>query len=136
MIFYFSLLTAGVYGAVATYFVNHNLSLGAVRASAIISLTGVFISFLLNDIVSEELAAIVPAVIMGASFIGMASKTVGKGWKTMILSGIFFSFVFISTGTFFNGFGGSLGTTAAIALGATLGFRYIIYESKVLAIKK
>ncbi|MFV8224331.1 hypothetical protein [Christiangramia aquimixticola] len=126
MILILSVIISGIYGAIATYLLNHEFSMGAVRASALISFTGALPFHFVTEPFYGELGSVIPIVIMGASFIGMASKEIGNNLKTMGVSGLLFGLIFLSTGDFFNGYGGSLGTTAAIALGATLGLKRLI----------
>ena len=117
------ILLSGIFGAMVTFYLNNHLQLGGVMASAGISVLAGSFFFLFPDLLNEYLTQNVPLVIMGASFIGMAtSRIVRKLWPIGV-SGFIFSVIFLLSGNFFAGFGGSLGTTAAISLISVLGFK-------------
>lgn len=112
------IITGGI-AALVTFYININLKLGAVKSSAGISLLGGLFFYFFPGFLNSELSNQLPAVIMGASFIGMASKKVISSYWVIGLSGLIFSIIFSYTSNFFEGYGGSLGTTAAISLCAT-----------------
>lgn len=122
------ILISGIFGAVATYFLNNKYGLGAVMASALVSVAGGLLFLLFPGLVAADLDKTLPMVIMGASFVGMASEKIARNYLVIILSGITFSLLFYCTGSFFEGFGGSLGTTAAIAFCTSLGIRKLILQ--------
>lgn len=110
------ILLSGFIGAVATFYLNNRLQLGGVMASAAISvIAGGFFHFFPN-LFDEYYTLNIPLVIMGASFVGMASSRVIRKYWIIGISGIIFSVLYLYTGSFFVGFGGGLGTTAAISL--------------------
>ena len=117
------ILLSGIFGAMVTFYLNNHIQLGGVMASAGVSVLAGSFLFLFPDFLNEYLTENVPLVIMGASFIGMAtSRIVRKLWLIGV-SGFIFSVIFLLSGIFFEGFGGSLGTTAAISLISVLGFK-------------
>lgn len=124
----FIILISGIIASTITYFLNNKFGLGAVMASSLVSVIAGLIVVIFSQQFSEELNGTFPMVIMGASFVGMASRKVAKNYLVIILSGFTFSLLFYCTGTFFEGFGGSLGTTAAIAFCSTLGIRNLILQ--------
>jgi len=110
------ILIAGIFGALSTFYLNNTLQLGGVMASSGISILFGAFFFVFPNLINEYLTTHIPIVIMGASFIGMASsKIIHQAWVIGI-SGIIFSTIYLLTGTFFEGYGGGLGTTAAISL--------------------
>lgn len=112
------ILGSGIFFALATFYLNNKLQLGGVMASAVISIVTALFFKVLPEVFSVFLTTNIPIVAMGGSFIGMASfRIVSKYWIIGI-SGLFFSIIYLVTGSFFEGFGGSLGTTAAISLAA------------------
>ena len=119
------ILTCSVLSGQLTYTLNNCLNLGAVIASSLVSISG---GLLIYTPVSEVLQETLPLVIMGASFVGMASEDIVARNRIIILSSIFFGILFYCTGVFFVGFGGSLGTTAAIAFFASLGFQQLVFK--------
>jgi len=110
------LLISGTIAALATYLLNNWLQMGGVMASAGISLLGSVVFYLFPDLISPNLTENLPFIIMGASFIGMASSRIIRKYWIIGISGFVFSLIYLVTGSFFEGFGGSLGTTAAISL--------------------
>lgn len=109
-------ILAGFLSALITFILNNHLKLGAVTASAGISvLAGLWFHFF-PELLNPQLTRNLPFVIMGASFIGMASVKVIPRIRIIFIAGILFSGIYLATGSFFEGFGGSLGTTAAISL--------------------
>ncbi|WPY99768.1 hypothetical protein [Christiangramia sp. OXR-203] len=119
------ILGCSVLSGQLTYTLNNSLNLGAVIASSLVSITG---GLLIYTPISEVLRETLPLVIMGASFVGMASEEIATRNRIIILSSIFFGILFYCTGVFFEGFGGSLGTTAAIAFFASLGFQQLVFK--------
>jgi len=112
------ILVTGIFGAVVTFYLNNQLQLGGVMASAGISVLIAGLFFVFPDILNNYLTINIPVVVMGASFIGMATSRIIHQFWIIGLSGIIFSVIFLLTGSYFDGFGGSLGTTAAISLGS------------------
>jgi hypothetical protein len=115
------LLISGVFGAVITFYLNNNLQLGGVMASAGVSVFAGAFFYLFPDLLNPHLTENIPLIVMGASFIGMATFRVIRNYWIIGISGFIFSVIFLLTGSFFEGFGGGLGTTAAISLGAAYG---------------
>ena len=112
------ILISGCIFSTLTFFINNRLQLGGVMASAGVSLIVALCFYAFPGFLNEYLNTNIPVVAMGASFIGMASARIISKYWVIALSGIFFSFVFLFTSSFFEGYGGSLGTTALIALSA------------------
>lgn len=122
------IIISGGIAALLTFYLNNELKFGAVKASAGISLLGGLIFYFFPATFNSEVSHLLPAVIMGASFIGMASKKVIPDYLIICFSGFIFGFIFIYTSDFFQGFGGSLGTTAAISLCSAVAFQKIIIK--------
>jgi hypothetical protein len=126
------LLISGVVGAVITFYLNNNLQLGGVMASAGVSVFGGAFFYLFPDLLNPYLTENIPLIVMGASFIGMATfRVIRKNWIIGV-SGFIFSVIYLLTGSFFEGFGGGLGTTAAISLGAAYGIRILKNKTSLL----
>ncbi len=130
------LCITGIIAAVGTYVVNNKLRQGAVRASALLSLiVGVFFYFF-PELLSAYLTKNIPLVFIGASFIGMVSSKVLSSYILLSLSGIIFSILFVNSSDYFAGFGGGLGTTAAISLLVSLGLAIIARKKPVKKLKE
>ena len=107
--------------ALLTFYANNKLQLGGVMASAGVSVLAAIFFKLFPEILSPNLTETIPFVAMGASFVGMASSRVIKNSWMIGMAGLLFSFLLLTGSPFFEGFGGSLGTSAAIALGSVYG---------------
>lgn len=90
-------------GAICTYYLNHNFSLGAVVAS---SLIGIIAGLLLPKFA-------VP--IYCGSFAGMVSSLLASDTLSLITIGVFAGILFVAGTETFKGFGGKLGATAYFA---------------------
>ncbi len=115
----------GGLGSMGTYFVNTRLKQGPVRSSALLSLVVALFVKVFPHLFSEYLGANIPAVFIGSSFIGMVSARQLSTYLGIALAGILFTAIFINTSFFFKGYGGSIGTTACIAVLVVLGIPYI-----------
>ncbi|MEO2063243.1 MAG: hypothetical protein ABGW97_09695 [Christiangramia sp.] len=130
------LILTGILAAVSTYVLNNNLKQGAVRASALLSLlVGLFFYFF-PDLFSEKLTQQIPVVFIGGSFIGMVSSRILSSYVLLAISGTIFSILFINSSRFFEGFGGGLGTTAAISLLVSLSLAIIARKSPIQKFKQ
>jgi hypothetical protein len=100
-------------GGTLTFYLNHNLSLGAVIASSIVGLLGYGVSRLLSKSNFNEIAA----SIYCASFAGMsASSVMSDSFAVMAIVSFLCGFIFVLTRNVFCGFGGKLGTIACFAV--------------------
>ena len=112
------IIVISIIAALATQHLSIKNKWGSVRASAFISLIGGIIYYFLSNTGIPEAT---PVVIMGASFAAMSSEKIIPNKKWMFISGIIFSFIFLSTSSLFQGIGGGLGTTACVTVFITLG---------------
>ena len=110
------ILIAGVFGAISTFFLNNKLQFGGVLASSLVAVLAGGLFYIFPTFLNENLSLNIPLVIMGASFVGMATNRVIKRSWIIGVSGFIFSIIYLLTGPFFQGYGGSLGTMAAISL--------------------
>ncbi len=106
-------LSGSVFGAVATYFANHTLGLGAVIAASLVGLLGACTPALLR----HKNANLLPLLIYCGAFIGMSSMQVLDRLSAVAQAGLVAGFIFWLTQYVYEGFGGKLGT---IAFGAVL----------------
>jgi len=119
------LIITGIVAAVGTYLVNNKLHQGAVRASALLSLVVGLFFYYFPDLLSPGLTRNIPLVFIGASFIGMVSSYILSSYILLILSWTIFSILFVNSSKYFAGYGGGLGTTAAISLLVSLGLSIV-----------
>ncbi len=105
----------GVVGVIGTFLVNTKLKQGAVRASAGLSLIVGLFFYLFPEVLSPYLTHNIPLAFMGASFVGMVSEKIIHNYLNLAFAGVVFSILYLNTGSYFEGFGGALGTTASIS---------------------
>lgn len=108
------LLTGGI-GALGTYIVAHDLKQGVIRASAGLSLMVGLFFYTFPTVVSLQQTIEIPFVFMGASFVGMTAKQAIGSKLLILLAGLFYSSIFIASGSIFIGYGGKIGTAACIS---------------------
>lgn len=91
---------AVIIGGLFTYFINHDLALGAVLASCII---GIFGAMMLKKY---------QVPLFCGSFAGMVSSTIITSYWGILIVGVFAGILFVISKNVFKGFGGKLGATA------------------------
>lgn len=106
---FFTVIVALV-GTVVTYWLNNKRGLGPIKSSAISSF---IIAIPLQIVPFSGFLALIPIVFFGASFVGMTNEKT-LGWFPIIIVGVFYGVIFHFTHPFFNGYGGTLGTTACL----------------------
>ncbi len=117
----FFLVLAGAFSAMITFLLHNRYKQGIVRASAIVGLiSGGFVYFF-PDLLSPFLTDNLALVCFGASFIGMVSSQVLNNYWVLAIAGIVFTILYLSASSYIDGFGGSLGAAACIALLMVLG---------------
>ncbi|MFT4205318.1 MAG: hypothetical protein QM610_15545 [Chitinophagaceae bacterium] len=119
MLYTFIILTS-IIGAVLTFYVNEHLKQGPVRASALLSLVVGIVFYLSKNKLPDDIVHNIPVAFIGSSFIGMVSSKALRHIGLVAFSGFVFSLIYINTSHFFNGYGGALGTSASIAVMATM----------------
>lgn len=110
------LLLVGTLSSLSTYILNVTLKQGPVRASALVSFFPVLLLYLFPNILNEQLANYLPSVVFGASFIGMASSQRLGTYAAVASAGFIFSLVYLQTDRYLHIYGGTLGTTACVAV--------------------
>lgn len=118
---YIIIILTGILGATLTFYVSKRLKQGAVRASALLSLLVGLFFYVFPDLLNDYLTKNIQIVFIGASFIGMVSSKNGS-YTRLIVAGSIFSVIYINKSTFFDGYGGAIGTLALIALLASMTF--------------
>ncbi|MGJ8743089.1 hypothetical protein [Polaribacter sp.] len=117
---YFILILIGGASSILTFLLQIKFKQGPVRSSALVGvLAGLFVVIFPN-LLSNYLTENIPLVCFGASFIGMVSSKVMSDYLLIGFSGIVFTIIYFNTSSYFNGFGGGLGSAACIALLVTL----------------
>lgn len=91
----------------AVYYLGNKKDTGFIRASSGVTLF-VVLAFSFRDFQEYE------ALIFGASFVGMSSKKV-LSWFGILTSSLIFTMLFFFLETYYQGFGGTLGTTACLS---------------------
>ena len=125
------IIITGMLSASLTYLVNNKYNQGAVRASAGLSLiVGLFFYFF-PDLLSVYLTKNIPLVFIGATFIGMVSSKVLQHIILIAIAGFVFSIIYLNTSHFFKGYGGALGTTAAISVLVSLSLALVAKSKRI-----
>ena len=120
------IISTAICGACGTYAVQHYFNVSAVKASAGLSLIVALMFFVWKTDIPLIYNLHVPAVFFGASFVGMSSKNVLNRLWHIALAGLFFGWIYLNTSTFFEGYGGALGTTACISVVLSYGLQLIV----------
>lgn len=97
--------------ATLTYFLNHNLGLGAIVANGLVGLAAAMF-----------LPASLAGVAYTASFVGMSSTAILPSALWAFIGGAVLSVVVLSTTEVYAGIGGKGGTTAALSTLITKAF--------------
>ncbi len=130
------LFLTGIISAILTYVVNNKYRQGAVRASASLSLLVGLFFYSFPDIFNPYLTKNIPIVFIGATFIGMVSSKILPSYLLVGFSGFIFSIIYLNASPFFKGYGGALGTTAAISVLVSLSLAVVSKSEKIKKIKK
>ncbi len=110
------MIILGMIGAMLTYFVNTRLKQGPVRASALLTLPIAAFFYFFPEICSPFVTQNAPVVFIGSTFIGMVSAQKMSSYVGIALAGFIFTLIYLNTSKFFEGYGGSLGTSACISV--------------------
>lgn len=126
MIFLFKII-ACLFSYSITYYLNNTKQLGPVKASALIALpVGIMYQLSIYYSVETELMKDFAAIMMGATFMGMISNKHAHQFIDFTISAIIFCTLYQHTSSFFNGFGGLLGTIACISILCVFGIERIL----------
>ena len=106
---YASLPVISIVSMLVTYFLNHDLRLGAVIAA---SLVGLAAGFLFKN-------ALFAVASYSAAFVGMSSKALIPEWYFLIPAGLIHAIVVIAMMRVFTGWGGKAGTMGFTAVALT-----------------
>ncbi len=116
------IILLSIIGANLTHYIAHKNNIGAIRASAGLTILFVFINnFFLFSLQAQ-------AIFFGATFVGMASKK-RMGHRSISLASFIYSLVIFYLIGFAKGMGGALGTSAFIGCSTTAFFIYF-YKKK------
>lgn len=125
------LIFVGFIAAVFTFFMNVRLKQGPSRSSALLSLlVGSYFHFF-PAAMDAYLVKNIPLIFIGASFVGMVSARLLSSYFLIGLAGMIFCLIFLNASKFFEGFGGALGTSAAISLLVVLSIPVLSKKGKL-----
>lgn len=96
-------------GAMATYYCNHHLQLGAVLAAAVVGLCA---SFIPSVAPKRTLLKGAPASVYCGAFIGMSDLRIAQGFEFVLVASFFTAVLLIVSKSVLLGVGGKLGTLA------------------------
>jgi len=118
----FQILVVSIAAGLATYFINHNLKQGGVKASAIVALlAGIFLPYFFPE--TGKTLAVMAACI---SYAGMSSTKRVANFLEMAIVSILAAILFIASAPVYAGVGGKLGTMGCIAVIAAGGVRHLL----------
>ena len=110
-----------ILGVISTFYVSTKMNHDPVRASAGLSLIVGSFFYFFPELISGFLTHNIPLAFMGATFVGMVSEKIINNYWILAAAGIIYSILYINTGSYFEGFGGALGTTASISVIVIMG---------------
>jgi len=125
------LIVTGIVSAILTYLVNNKYEQGAVRASAGLSLLVGLFFYIFPEIFTAYLTKNIPIVFIGATFIGMVSSKVLHNVYLIAIAGFVFALIYLNTSHYFKGYGGALGTTAAISVLVSLSLALVAKSKRI-----
>lgn len=96
---YFILILTGILGPTLTHFLSEQLELGAVKASALLSLIVGLFFYAFPDVFNPYLTKHLPIVFVGSSFIGMVSAKTLKNYLMLAIAGTLFTGIYINKTT-------------------------------------
>lgn len=118
----FEIFVTSIVAGLATYFINHNLKQGGVKASAIVALlAGIFLPYFFPE--TGKTLAVMAACI---SYAGMSAVKRVADFREMTVVSIFAVIIFIASAPVYAGVGGKLGTMGCIAVIAVGGVRHLL----------
>ncbi|PZC51447.1 hypothetical protein [Mesotoga sp. TolDC] len=124
-----SIMLFSLGAAVLTYLLSIRLRNGPVFASSLVGLLG----GLLLPAFGAENAAVLAAVVMAASFVGMSSREKLRSETAVLVSGLIMGIMFIYSANHFGGAGGKLGT---LAFGSVASSRGLVSLGKMIIRKR
>ncbi|MCH7415597.1 hypothetical protein MM213_18995 [Belliella sp. R4-6] len=125
----------GTFSALATYLLHTKYSENPVLISSALT----FVVTGLYQLFADDLPDIfqhIPYLCIGGTFIGMSSRKKVKQAKYILIAGLIFSLIYLRSSTFFEGFGGALGTSACISVLSVISFRQFFKRTQYFARKK
>jgi len=125
------LLVVSFLTAISTFYTSEKLNQGPVRSSALLSLSIALLFYAFPNFLPPYLVKNIPVVCIGASFVGMVSSRLLSNYTLIGAGGVIFCLIYLHTSNFFNGYGGALGTSAAIALLAVLSIPIVGKKEKL-----
>ncbi len=124
-----SIMLFSLGAAVLTYLLSIRLRNGPVFASSLVGLLG----GLLLPAFGAENAAVLAAVVMAASFVGMSSREKLRSEAAVLFSGLIMGIMFIYSANHFGGAGGKLGT---LAFGSVASSRGLVSLGRMIIRKR
>ncbi|ACB83688.1 hypothetical protein [Natranaerobius thermophilus] len=117
-----SLIILATLGIIVTYYISVHLGKGNVLGSAVV----VFMAGLLETVFPGLITTEHAGVLAAASYAGMVSGDKIGSMRQVTALGIICGMMFIATAPAYVGFGGRLGTLAALSCGTFFGYRTIL----------
>lgn len=126
----FSLYIVSLVAALLAFILNNNYKMGIVVGSALPSLVFALVVMAFESFLPSTFAREAPVIFYGAAFIGMASNKILSSYLLIGISGLLFTFIYLFTAPYFEGFGGALGTTAALCFLPIYGVNILVNKKR------
>ena len=122
----FSFYIVGLVAALVAYILNNNYKMGIVVGAALPSLIFALLILPCEPYLPLSFTTEAPVIFYGAAFIGMASNKILSSYVLIGIAGLLFTFIYLFTSPYFDGFGGALGTTAALCFLPVWGIKLLL----------
>lgn len=124
------LITFALIGSFSTHCLIRYQKWHGVKASSFLSLlTALICRFLILE--QTYLVETLPIIFIGATFIGMVSFKQTSSFVGIAAATLIYCILFFYSSTYFQGYGGVLGTTACVSLLVVLSTRYFSSDKKL-----
>lgn len=127
----FIILIVATLSALVTQLIHLRFKQGPVRSSALVSLLVAGFFHLFPAIISFHLTKHIPVVVIGASFIGMATADRLGTFLGTAFAGLIFGIIYLNTSRYFEGYGGALGTSACISVLVAMSIPFLTSKRKL-----
>lgn len=125
------LIIVAIFGAVSVQYLIRYKQWSGVRASSLTALLVAVVFKLAFRDSTNYLVQTIPALFLGATFVGMVSARQTSSFISIGLAALLYSLLFIYSGKYYQGYGGLLGTTACVSLLVVLSSKYLKSNKKL-----
>ncbi len=124
-------MITAILSALLTQHIHIRFKQGPVRASAVVALFVAATLHFFPNLLSPFLTQHIPMVAIGGSFIGMATSDRLSTYLGTAFAGLVLGIIYLHTSTYFDGYGGALGTAACISVLVVMSIPYLTSKRKL-----